>query len=89
MLLINKATDNLKNRMVEACSTDDKSAENWTWEQLWTKCKTLEDFDYQERAGMKFSGPGAKGRVEKLKYSVSLDDWFFDPTFSTTHMVPP
>ena len=65
MLLINNSTDNLKKRMVEACSTDDKSAENLSWDELWTKCKSLPDFDYQERAAMKFSGPGAKDRIAK------------------------
>ena len=55
MLLINKATASLKQRMIVAVNGD----ESWSWEKLWNACKELGEFDFQERAGGKFKGPGS------------------------------
>ena len=65
MLIINDLTDKLKKRMVEACSTDDESAENLSWDELWKKCKSLPEFDYQERETSESNGPKAKDGVVK------------------------
>merc|ERR1719277_388366 len=55
MLLVNKATINLRKRLVESCG--DPKADEWEWSKIVSEA-TKKGADLQERAAGQFSGPG-------------------------------
>ena len=42
--------------MIEAVDGADST---WEWNKLWSACKAVDGFDFQERTSGKFKGPGA------------------------------